>query len=49
MASLLALVGSLSVHECQQIMEMLSGGRRVELFQVLLQAARFGIECSLVV
>jgi hypothetical protein len=46
MASLLALIDRLSVHECQQIMEMLSGGRRLALFQLLLHAARLGIECS---
>jgi hypothetical protein len=46
MASLLSLIGSLSVHECQQIMEMLGGGRRLELFHVQLQAARLGIGCS---
>jgi hypothetical protein len=46
MASLLSLIGSLSVHECQQIMEMLSGGRRLALFQLLLHAARLGIGCS---
>jgi hypothetical protein len=46
MASLLSFIGSLSVHECQQIMELLGGGRRLELFQVLLQAALLGIGCS---
>jgi hypothetical protein len=34
------------VHECQQIMEILSDGRRLALFQLLLHAARLGIECS---
>jgi hypothetical protein len=45
MASLLSLIESMTVHQCQQMQELLDN-QRLDLFQQLLKAARLGTACE---